>query len=285
VKAPIEPCRPQDGPRFLTYMNWLTLDGLAEPPEGWIQAIRDAGYDGVQFIEPTYPKLIAQAQTSGLRICGSGRVNKAADADLLAANARGLELECLTLHVGWGNEDDAEACRLIEAVLTASLRHDIPLYVETHRATIFQDTWRSVEFVRRFPELRFNGDFSNWYTGLEFVYGDFHEKLAFIRPITERTEFMHGRIGNPCVMQVNVGTFEEALRLPFVQHFREMWLQVFEDFVHRQAHDAVFRFAPELLSPKIFFAREIDGKEESDRWQQSLVLSEIARECFAAAGS
>lgn len=68
-------------------------------------------------------------------------------------------------------EDDDEAARLIDAVLNASVRYDVPLYVETHRATIFQDLWRAVQFVARFPELRFNGDFSHWYTGLEMVYG------------------------------------------------------------------------------------------------------------------
>lgn len=47
----------------------------------------------------------------------------------------------------------------------------------------------------------------------------------------------------------------------------------------------MFRFAPELLSARIFYAREIDGKQESDRWQQSLVLTQIARDCFAAVRS
>jgi hypothetical protein len=263
-------------------MNWLTLECLEEPPEGWLRAIRDAGYEGVQFIEPLPAAVVENALALGLRVCGSGRVNEPGDAERLAAEARRHGFECLTLHVGWGNEEDDEALRLIEAVLCASTRHAIPMYVETHRATIFQDTWRSVNFVRRFPELRFNGDFSNWYTGLEFVYGDFERKLAFIRPIIERTEFMHGRIGNPCVMQVNVGSFENAVRLPFVQHFRTMWMQVFEAFIRRHGCAAAFRFAPELLSSRIFYAREIDGKEESDRWEQSLVLTEIARDCFAA---
>ena len=173
-------------------MNWLTLEGLDEPPEGWLCAICEAGYEGVQFIEPLPAKLVEDARAMGLRVCGSGRVNLPEDAERLAAQARHHGLECLTLHVGWGNEEDDEALRLIEAVLHASIRHDIPLYVETHRATIFQDTWRSVNFVRRFPEL---------------------------------------------------------------------------------------------LSARIFYAREIDGKEESDRWQQSLVLTQIARDCFAAARS
>ena len=268
------------GPRLLAYMNWLTLEGLQEPRQGWLRAIRDAGYEGVQFIEPTPPKWVERALDLDLRVCGSGRVNKPGDAPRLAAEAQLLGLECLTLHVGWGHEEDDEAAHLIDAVLSASARYGIPLYVETHRATIFQDTWRTVNFVRRFPELRFNGDFSNWYTGLEFVYGDFEEKLGFIQPVMERTEFIHGRIGNPCVMQVDVGTFENALRLPYVQHFRTMWTQVFTAFIRNHPADGVFRFSPELLSARIFFAREINGKEESDRWEQSLVLTRIARDCF-----
>ena len=268
---------------LLSYMNWLTLEGLSEPPEGWLSAIRSAGYDGVQFIEPLPPALVGEARRQGLKVCGSGRVNVPADADRLAAEARRQDLECLTLHVGWGNEATEEARLLIEAVLEASSRHRVPLYVETHRATIFQDTWRTVSFVREFPEIRFNGDFSNWYTGLEFVYGDFDAKVAFIEPVIERTDFMHGRIGNPCVMQVDVGSFEEARRLPFVQHFRILWSKVFRAFLAREGPGGVFRFAPELLSARIFYAREVDGREESDRWYQARVLTDIAADCYRVA--
>jgi hypothetical protein len=268
---------------LLSYMNWLTLEDLIEPAEGWIRAIRGAGYDGVQFIEPMSAKWVEKARSAGLRVCGSGRVNTPADAERLAAEASAYGLDCLTLHVGWGNEEDEEAFRLIDSVLSAGARHNVPLYVETHRATLFQDTWRSVRFVRQFPDLRFNGDFSNWYTGLELVYGDFDAKLAFIRPILERTQFMHGRIGNPCVMQVDVGSFEDAMTLPYVQHFRTMWTQVFEAFVRNHGAKAAFGFAPELLSARIFYAREIAGREESDRWEQSRVLVRIAQDCFRSA--
>ena len=271
------------GPRLLAYMNWLTLEALPEPERGWLPAIRAAGYEGVQFIQPTPPELVEKALSLGLRVCGSGRVDDPEDATRLAAEARQLGLECLTLHVGWGNEEEDEALRLCEAVLAASARFAVPMYVETHRATIFQDTWRSVCLVRHFPELRFNGDFSNWYTGLEFVYGDFERKLAFIQPIIERTRFMHGRISNPCVMQVDVGTVENALQLTYVQHFRTMWTRVFAAFKRTQGNEAVFRFSPELLSARIFYAREIEGKEESDRWQQSLVLTALARDWFTSA--
>ena len=46
-------------------------------------------------------------------------------------------------------------------------------------------------------------------------------------------------------------------------------------------------FVPELLSPRIYYARVLKGgsaaREESDRWRQSLVLRGIAEECFARA--
>ena len=192
-------------PRLRCYLN-LMASRICRPipwllPRArWNRCSRpfsQAGYEGVQFTEAATAAQQAACARLGLGKAGSGRVNQPADAEPLAARSRDEGLECATLHVGWGMEDDDEADRLVDAVLTASVRHDVPLYVETHRATVFQDLWRSVQFVRRFPELRFNGDFSHWYTGLEMVYGGFEKKLAFVRPVLDRVRFLHGRIGNP----------------------------------------------------------------------------------------
>lgn len=218
----------------------------------------------------------------GLGVCGSGRINLPGEADPLAKYARDENLECLTLHMGWGLENDDECARLIEDVLNASAKYDLPLYPETHRATIFQDPWRTEKFIRRFPQLRFNGDFSHWYTGSEFVYGGFERKLEFIRPVIERVRFLHGRIGNPGCIQVDIGDGESTLH-PYVQHFRELWTAVFSSFLADKERRDFFCFTLELLPAKIYYARSFAGQEESDRWQQSLVLARIARECFLEA--
>jgi hypothetical protein len=262
------------------YFNWPALDGLQTPESGWMRAIRDAGYSGIQFVEPLQLELVEEARSVGLGVCGSGRISQASDAYRLADEARDARLECLTLHVGWGYEGQDEAVGLIEAVLDASEQHSIPLYVETHRATIFQDIWRTVQFIQQFPQLQFNGDFSHWYTGLEMVYGGFENKLSFIQPVIERVCFLHGRIGNPGCMQVDIGDLEASAKLPFVAHFRTLWTQVFLAFLRRSPRGESFCFTPELLGPDIYYARTFHGREESDRWQQSLVLTEIARSCF-----
>lgn len=265
------------------YMNWLALEGIAPArfASGRIAPIRDAGYDGIQFIDPIDHGAVRGARELGLGVCGSGRVNVPGDAAALAQSAADAGLECLTLHVGWGMESDHEAARLIEAVLSATAAQRIPMYVETHRATIFQDMQRTVSFVQRFPELRFNGDFSHWYTGLEMVYGGFEKKLAYIQPVIERVRFVHGRIGNPGCMQVAVEPNDPA---PYVAHFRTIWAACFAAFLRDPKPQQPFiTFAAELLAPEIYYARSFGGAEESDRWQQSLLLCEIARECFAEA--
>ena len=270
--------------RLRCFMNLQSFDTMEQAPSKSLDAIRDAGYEGVQFTEPLDRARKDEALRLGLGVCGSGRVNSPADAERLAKEAHDEGLECLTLHVGWGTESDNAAGVLIEAVLAASTKYAVPLYPETHRATIFQDPWRTVQFLAKFPELEFNADFSHWYTGTEMVYGGVEMKMELFRPVLGRIGFMHGRIGNPGCMQVDVGDGSGDGR-PYVGHFRTMWTESFAGFLRRRPAADRFCFAPELLGPEYYYARTFNGREETDRWQQSLVLVKMARECFAKAGS
>ncbi len=281
-------------PQLRVYMNLMALESLPEKstgPQGSFQqkleALKEAGFEGVQFASVGDKEQLDHCKSLGLGIAGSGRINAPEEAAGLAEKVAGDGYECATLHVGWGLEDDDEAARLIESVLNAVQRWRVPLYMETHRATIFQDMWRTVNFVRRFPEIRINGDFSHWYTGQEMVYGGFEKKLTFIQPVLERVRFLHGRIGNPGCMQVRIET--DSARQPlYVGHFRQLWTLAFRNFLRTaQANDSIC-FAPELLAPDIYYARVFpiasgEGMEESDRWEQSVLLKRMAEECFRAA--
>src|SRR5579875_3935333 len=110
------------------YFNWLGTHGLPTPEEGWPKAIHKAGYDGIQFIEPLDLESVQKCRDLGMEVCGSGRVNRSEDSFRLAEEASRAGLECLTLHVGWGIEEDDVAARLIESVLHASARWSLPLY-------------------------------------------------------------------------------------------------------------------------------------------------------------
>ena len=121
-------------PRLRCYMNLLALNGLDVGPDRFA-AIHEAGYDGVQFVEPVSAEDAAACAALGLGQAGHARINTPKEADVRAERLAGEGQECATVHLGWGMEDDNEAGRLIGAVLEASAKYGLPLYVETHRAT------------------------------------------------------------------------------------------------------------------------------------------------------
>ena len=276
--------------RDLNIVTGLGLPRWSSGPQGdfaaVIAAAKSAGYEGVQHFVPQ------QVIAAGLAATGMDRVLKPAEADDAAKRLKDSGCEVATLHVGTGLETDAAMDALAGAVLEASARHGIPLYVETHRATMTQDLRRTVDLTARFPELRFNADLSHWYCGHEMPYGDFGEKLAFLQPVFERVRFIHGRMADPSCAQV---TIEDDEMRPFLGHFREMWRRCFAGYKSSGETARPFIFAVELLPYRLEAGgqthwtcyarqrREPDGSwsEESDRWQQAERLWAIAQEEFA----
>jgi hypothetical protein len=280
-----------NAPALRVYMHADVLDSLPQftrlDIDARIDAVQAAGFEGIQFNGGNKDEA-RQCLRAGLGAVEAGRVNVPGDAYELAQRCSDAGVGCATVHLGWGFEDDDEAFALIDALLDASARHDIPLYPETHRATVLQDMWRTLGFAKRYPQLRFNTDYSHWYTGSEMVYGDLAWKLNRIAPVIERAGFMHGRIGDPGAMQVEVRGADD--RRSFVEHFREMWTRTFDGFLRHAGPGDYLCFTPEVLPANIFDSRtklNEQGEEVdvADRWQQSLYLSAIARDCFAMAGS
>lgn len=262
---------------------WPGLDGLAR-----MERLAADGFEGVQLTDDSPP-------TAGSPIphCGLDRINTPDEADAIAAKHAARGDNCLTVHAGWGIEDDDEVFRLVEAILAASDRHRLPIFIETHRATITQDLWRTVKLTEKFPEIRFNCDFSHYYTGQELVYGGMEMKLTFMEPIFARTGFMHGRIGSPGCMQVAIGDGHSRPAtahgvVDFLADFREMWTRAMRGFLRAAGPGDFLIFAPELLAGTHYYARlfpAADGvlSEESDRYREAIVYQQIARECFKSA--
>ena len=264
--------------------NLAGLPDFSAGPRGSIDevlaAVRAAGFEAFQGSDPV------AARAAGLIPSGSGRINHVGEAGPLARSLRDDGYVCGTVHVAWGIEDDATVDALVEDIIIASESEGLPLYIETHRATITEDMWRTVKLVERFPEIRFNGDFSHYYTGHEMVYGDFDAKLSFLSPVFDRVRFIHGRIGNPGSMQVAVRGIDDPA--PYIAHFRELWTRSMLGFLRTAKPGDYLTFAPELLVPDIYYARTFpnsDGSfiEESDRWEQALIYVQIANECFEEA--
>jgi len=169
-------------------------------------AIKQSGFSGLQHYYPEPAALEA-----GLEMSGMARISQPSEAMTIANQHSEWGFVASTWHVGTGFETDGELYALIGALLNAVAKTGMPIFIETHRATITQDIRRTLDLIERFPNLRFNADLSHWYTGLEMPYGDFEAKLDLLEPVFERVGFMHGRIGHSSTMQLPLA---EARRHP-----------------------------------------------------------------------
>lgn len=278
---------------------FLNLDNLTDLPSDSLwpglkgrerdDRLREDGFEGIQITSDE-----SDSASAPLAFCGLDRINMPAEADAVAAKHADRGDLCITVHAGWGIEDDDDAFRIVNAILAASEKHRLPIFIETHRATITQDMWRTVQLVKRFPEIRFNGDFSHYYCGQEMVYGDWSQKLDFLEPVFTRVGFLHGRIASSGCMQVPIGSDLQARPAQahgvadYLDHFKQLWTRAMRGFLSIAQRGDVLIFAPELLAGAYYYARKFPDatghlKEESDRYAQALLYRDLARACFAEA--
>lgn len=243
-------------------------------------AIRKAGYETIQTLDPK------AAIAAGLTPSGIARIfDDVGKMREVACHWRDAGCDCTTVQLGTGFESDDEMARLAEGLLEIADTEQHPLYLETHRATLTQDIKRTLDLVARFPELRFNGDFAHWYIGHELPYGDMAMKFDRMRPIFERTRFLHLRVASGASGQVQASDPAEAPHLDF---YRQMWIAAFEGFLANARPGDYIAALPELLPPRTGYPRMVpasDGvlREACDRWNEATFLVDVAHDCFEEA--
>lgn len=243
------------------------------PDDDVFEAAVAAGYEGVQVF---LPEQAERAAALGLAVSAVSPARTVDDVEALTGMWAGGLAESLTLHLGTGFETPAEATALVEATLDMQDRHGVPVLIETHRATLFQDPARALALVAEYPELRFTADLSHWYTGVEMVYGDWQAKVDALAPVFERCRMIHGRVSDPGCIQVAVHDGDLGDDGPdYVKHFIELWAAVIAS-----GHVDELPFVVELLPARAHYARTVerDGRreEEVDRWTQADVLWRMA---------
>ena len=114
-----------------------------------------AGFHGVQT-QPHNKKLLDARK---LRFATSARVNTCDETAPTSRQRRSREpiARRCTSHGGW--RATAEVDALVDSVDEASARHDLPAYIETHRATAAQDLWRLQQLIHQRPEVRSTATF------------------------------------------------------------------------------------------------------------------------------
>lgn len=253
---------------------------------GFYAALQAAGFGGVQAHS------VSDARDAGLVVTAQILGTDPGALDGIVQQHAQEGFDATILIAGDGIEDDDGIDRYCEALLQASTRHRHRVLLETHRGSITQDIRRTIDMIRRFPELRFCADFTHWYMGHELSLAGFDEKLAFMQPLIDRTDIVEGRIGSTNCAQVTLESADDDRH--FVADHRRFWTACFDASLRRGQQTV---FAPQLLPASLThegieypiayaqLRRSNHGgwEEQDNRWQQTLLHCAIARECHAQA--
>lgn len=162
------------------------------------------------------------------------------------------------------------------------IAHDagLCLFVETHRNNVPESLNQALMLIEAIPEVRFTGDFSHFVVVSEFYGLEYERAVERLMPVLERTSHLHGRISNGEAVQVDVGDGSGET----AQFFVSIWRAAMRAWRKDAGPGDVFPFASELGPPRYAITLP-DGREFSDRWEQSLVMKRLAEQAWEESGA
>jgi hypothetical protein len=171
---------------------------------------------------------------------------------------------------------EAEAVPLIRAISNRFKAENIALALQTHRGLVTQDLLRTVAYAKSIPDLRFDLDLSHY-----FVAGEIGDDLtpdarAVFETILQRAVMLDGRVSNGEQVQIDIGPSGDN---PHARRFAALWKRVMVSWLERAKPGDVLPFRIELGPPN-YAILDREGREISDRWEQTLVLRTIAERLF-----
>jgi sugar phosphate isomerase/epimerase len=212
---------------------------------------------------------------AGLRLVMVHTAHHPEDIDEQVERAARLEADFVFLQPGTAFASLDAVVSLVETGRRLAHAAGLPYFVETHRNYFTENLPQILQLIERVPDIRFTADLSHLILTGEFYGWPEERATERLMPVLERTSHVHGRVSDGEAIQVDVGEGETQS----AQFFVELWSIAMRHWLRGAGPGDVFVFASELGPPRYSIALP-DGSEISDRWQQSLVMKQLAQRAW-----
>ncbi len=244
--------------------------------------VKGAGFEGVEcwLGDEDEAEHRSALDRQDLRLTLGHHPHSLDDVKAVVARAKRLSADFVfaqPLHPFYPIKDAARFCKEARNVANGE---GVAFFVETHRNNIPESLNQALQFLDSWPEARFTGDFSHFVVVGEFYGLEYERAIERMMPVLSRTSHLHGRISNGEAVQVDVGDGSGQT----AQFFVDIWTAVMREWRKGAGPGDVFPFASELGPPRYAITLP-DGKEFSDRWEQSLVMKRLAEQAWAQSAS
>jgi hypothetical protein len=287
--------------------NFHVNDGSSDPPKLWIainvwglekipaggpewsleeklKRLKEAGgFDVIDRYTVADPKSMALVEELdgltkkyGFKVGMSTSIDRLEQLDVAIALAKKAGTPYVDVMIGPYYTPEAEAVRLIRAIADRFKAEGLALAIQTHRGLVTQDLLRTVEYTKALPDLRFDLDLSHYFVAGEIGEDLTPDALRAFEPVLERAVMMDGRVSNGEQVQLDIGPSGES---PPARRFAALWKRAMQSWLKRAKSGDVLPFRIELGPPN-YAILDLQGREISDRWAQTLVLRTMAERLF-----
>ena len=145
---------------------------------------------------------------------------------------------------------------------------NMPLLFETHRDSLLNDMYFTLQLMELVPEMRLCADLSHFVVDRELRAPVPERDQGYISSILQRSDCFQGRVANREQVQIQIDFPQHQ---EWVAIFKGWWKEGMRSWRQRNGEDATLVFLCEL-GPPPYAITDADQNELSDRWQESLQI-------------
>jgi sugar phosphate isomerase/epimerase len=241
------------------------------------ERVQAAGFSHVEcwLDDENETEVCAALKRHNLRLILGHRPYTVEDTRSVVKRAKKVEAEFIFMQPASAFTPLEEVAKIVTEGRKIAADNGLPCFVECHRGNFTETLPQTLQLIERVPDIRFTADLSHFVVVGEFYGWQDEGALEKLRPVLERTCHAHGRISNGEQVQVDVGNGSGET----AQFFVRLWAEAMRCWKRAAQPGDVFAFSSELGPPRYAITLP-DGKEFSDRWQQSLVMKKLAEQAW-----
>jgi hypothetical protein len=144
----------------------------------------------------------------------------------------------------------------------------INVLFETHRDSILNDLYYTLQLIEAVPEMRLCADLSHFVVDREMWTPISDQDQDYINQILDRSDCFQGRVASREQIQIQLDFPQHQV---WVDIFKKWWREGIRRWKKRNSEDATLVFLCEL-GPPGYAITDAQKLELSDRWQEALQI-------------
>lgn len=153
----------------------------------------------------------------------------------------------------------------------------MPLLFETHRDSLLNDLYFTLQLMELVPEMRLCADLSHFVVDRELRAPVTERDRQYISSVLARSDCFQGRVANREQVQIQINFPQHQ---QWVEIFRSWWKEGMRLWRQRNGEDATLVFLCEL-GPPPYAITDANEEELSDRWDESLQIREWVQQIWS----